>query len=108
MEQPRSDYQRTIEETRHWASDLASGAPLIGQRFARAEPRQRATADLRGLVSPTCLCDCEPGWRSSRWRMCWGNRAIPHFHRTHARVGRSGCREAPRQGMESGELWGGQ
>jgi SRSO17 transposase len=52
MKQMGRDYQATIEETQCWAEGIATVATLIGKRFPRAEPRQRATAYLRGLISP--------------------------------------------------------
>jgi SRSO17 transposase len=44
--------QTTVEEMQRWASALDPVATRIGKRFPRAEPRQRATAYLRGLLSP--------------------------------------------------------
>ena len=38
--------------TRPGAAGLHEVAQRIGQRFARAEPRQRALVYLRGLLSP--------------------------------------------------------
>lgn len=44
--------QRIIEERQRWASAVDTVATRIGQRFPRAEPRQRAPAYLPGLRSP--------------------------------------------------------
>jgi SRSO17 transposase len=52
MTQISDTHQTTIEETQRWASALDTVATRIGTRFPRAEPRQRATAYLRGLLSP--------------------------------------------------------
>jgi SRSO17 transposase len=60
MEQTESDTQATIEETRRWANGLDTVAALIGKQFLRAEPRQRATAYVRGLLSPL---ERKNGWQ---------------------------------------------
>ena len=41
-----------IEEVRAWAAGLEALHARIAGRFARSEPRQRARAYLRGLLSP--------------------------------------------------------
>jgi SRSO17 transposase len=38
-------------DVREWASELDAAAALLAPHFARSEPRERATAYLRGLVS---------------------------------------------------------
>lgn len=52
MKQTSKANKETIDEAKRWAKGLQTVAELIGQRFPRAEPRQRATAYLRGLISP--------------------------------------------------------
>jgi SRSO17 transposase len=52
MVQTTDTYKATVEETQCWASALDTVATRIGTRLPRAEPRQRATAYLRGLLSP--------------------------------------------------------
>ena len=49
-----------MDAAQHWASDLEAVAARIGARFARSAPRQRATAYLRGLVSPV---ERKNGWQ---------------------------------------------
>jgi len=41
-----------IEEVRAWAAGLEALHARIGGRFARAEPRRRVLAYLRGLLGP--------------------------------------------------------
>jgi hypothetical protein len=53
MVQTADTYKATVEETRRWASEFDTVAALSGKRFPRAEPRPRAMAYLRALVSPT-------------------------------------------------------
>jgi SRSO17 transposase len=60
MEQVGSDYLATIAETRLWGEGFATVAALIGKEFPRAEPRQRATAYVRGLISPI---ERKNGWQ---------------------------------------------
>jgi SRSO17 transposase len=60
MEQMRREYQATIEQTRLWGEGLATVAARIGKQFPRAEPRRRATAYLRGLISPI---ERKNGWQ---------------------------------------------
>src|ERR671917_503217 len=43
-----------------WARDLEAPAARIAPRFSRAEPRRRALAYLRGLLSPL---ERKNGWR---------------------------------------------
>jgi SRSO17 transposase len=60
MERAGDDYQLTVKEARHWANAVDTLAALIGQRFPRAEPRQRAVAYVQGLVSPL---ERKNGWQ---------------------------------------------
>jgi SRSO17 transposase len=60
MEQMRREYQATLQQARLWGEGLAAVAALIGKEFPRAEPRQRATAYLRGLISPI---ERKNGWQ---------------------------------------------
>jgi SRSO17 transposase len=50
---PEADGARTaIQEVRGWAAGLEALPARIAGRFARAEPRRRVLAYLRGLVGP--------------------------------------------------------
>jgi SRSO17 transposase len=60
MEQMRNAYQGTIEQAGLWGEGIATVAELIGKHFPRAEPRQRAAAYLRGLISPI---ERKNGWQ---------------------------------------------
>jgi SRSO17 transposase len=60
MEQTGSDAQATLAETRRWADGFATVAALMGKQCPRAEPRQRATAYVRGLLSPL---ERKNGWQ---------------------------------------------
>jgi SRSO17 transposase len=40
-----------LADVEGWASELDAAAALLGRHFARSEPRERATAYLRGLLS---------------------------------------------------------
>src|SRR3954468_6916422 len=44
----------------HWAEGRAAWHAGVGRRFARAEPRRRALAYVRGLLSPV---ECKNGWQ---------------------------------------------
>ena len=50
----------TIREVAGWAEELDRVHARIGPRFARAEPRRRALAYLRGLLSPI---ERKNGWQ---------------------------------------------
>jgi SRSO17 transposase len=50
----------TLGEIAEWAEELAQVHARIGPRFARAEPRRRALAYLRGLLSPV---ERKNGWQ---------------------------------------------
>jgi SRSO17 transposase len=51
MEGVGGDCRATRKEAQRWGEGFASVAALIGKQFPRAEPRQRAMAYLRGLIS---------------------------------------------------------
>ena len=48
------------EDTARWAQELAAVMERIGARFGRVEPRRRARAYLRGLLSPA---ERKNGWQ---------------------------------------------
>jgi SRSO17 transposase len=52
MQQPRQVYKTTVDAAQPWASGLEAVAARIGARFQRTELRRRATAYMRGLISP--------------------------------------------------------
>ena len=52
MTQQTSDSKAAVEEVEHWADGLEVVAERIRGRFPRSEPHERATAYLRGLLSP--------------------------------------------------------
>lgn len=52
MKHSTSQSNVTVEDATTWASSLEAVAERIKGRFPRAEPRQRVTAYLRGLISP--------------------------------------------------------
>jgi hypothetical protein len=52
MKQPAQEHTATGAEARQWAGELESLAALMGKRFPRTEPRQRARAYVQGLLSP--------------------------------------------------------
>src|SRR5215211_2608512 len=47
---PEADEAADVEEVRAWAAGLNALQARIAGRFARAEPRQRVLASLRGLL----------------------------------------------------------
>src|ERR1700687_3552849 len=49
-----------VAAVEHWADGLAALHARVGRRFARAEPRRRALAYLRGLLSPV---ERKNGWQ---------------------------------------------
>jgi SRSO17 transposase len=51
MTQQISESKAAVEEAERWARGLAAVAERIKGRFPRSEPRERATAYLRGLLS---------------------------------------------------------
>ena len=52
MMQRIGNTKAAVEEVEHWADGLEALAERIRGRFPRSEPRERATAYLRGLLSP--------------------------------------------------------
>jgi SRSO17 transposase len=52
MKNPSADQSAAVTQTRSWADELQSLAESIGHHFPRSEPRQRALAYLKGLLSP--------------------------------------------------------
>ncbi len=59
------------EEVRAWAGELSEVGARIGQRFARAEPRERVLGYVRGLLS-----DIE---RKNSWQLAeWAGDAAPY------------------------------
>src|SRR5215208_2483471 len=49
-----------VAAVEHWAGGLETLHARVGRRFARAEPRRRALAYLRGLLSPV---ERKNGWQ---------------------------------------------
>src|ERR1700704_1889007 len=49
-----------VAAVEHWADGLAALHARVGRRFARAEPRRRALAYVRGLLSPV---ERKNGWQ---------------------------------------------
>jgi SRSO17 transposase len=49
-----------VAAVEHWADGLAALDARVGRRFARAEPRRRALAYVRGLLSPV---ERKNGWQ---------------------------------------------
>src|SRR5215207_7436220 len=60
MSQQTSDSKAAVEEAERWAHGLEAVAERIRRRFPRSEPRERATAYLRGLISPV---ERKNGWQ---------------------------------------------
>ena len=60
MRQISKEPNSTLEAARGWAEGLQKVTQLIGPRFPRSEPRRRATAYLRGLLSPV---ERKNGWQ---------------------------------------------
>jgi hypothetical protein len=60
MESTVQDHTATAAATRRWARELEPLGALLGKRFSRAEPRQRAMAYVRGLISPIAR---KNGWQ---------------------------------------------
>jgi hypothetical protein len=48
MPKAHMESETAVAQARQWADGLDAMAPLIGRRFPRSEPRQRALAYLRG------------------------------------------------------------
>jgi SRSO17 transposase len=60
MRAQQRDSAVTVEQACHWAAELEEIRELIGKRFPRAEPRQRAMTYLQGLLSPV---ERKNGWQ---------------------------------------------
>lgn len=58
--QTKTAIEMTLEETEAWAEGLLKIADRIGTHFPRSEPRQRALAYLKGLISPI---ERKNGWQ---------------------------------------------
>lgn len=54
----------TVEQVRAWADEVNRVGERIGRHFARSEPRQRAVAYLRGLLSGT---ERKNGWQMAEY-----------------------------------------
>lgn len=52
MTQQTSESKAAIAEAERWAQGLEALAERVRGRFPRSEPRERASAYLRGLLSP--------------------------------------------------------
>jgi SRSO17 transposase len=52
MKAKRSESEAAVEQAQLWANESEEIAELIGGRFPRSEPRERAMTYLRGLLSP--------------------------------------------------------
>src|ERR1700749_2151287 len=52
MTRQTDESKAAVEEAERWARGLEAVAERIKGRFPRSEPRERATAYLRGLISP--------------------------------------------------------
>src|SRR5947209_1971127 len=52
MRQRSDESNAVVEEAQRWAQGLEAVVERIRGRFPRSEPRERATAYLRGLLSP--------------------------------------------------------
>ena len=59
-EQTKTSVESTVEEAEAWAEGLLKIADTIGTRFPRSEPRQRALAYLKALISPI---ERKNGWQ---------------------------------------------
>jgi SRSO17 transposase len=60
MKNTSADQQAQVQQAQGWAAQLQTLSDLIGQRFSRSEPRQRAFAYLQGLLSPV---ERKNGWQ---------------------------------------------
>lgn len=60
MTQRAGESKAAVEEAERWAQGLEAVAERIRGRFPRSEPRERATAYLRGLISPV---ERKNGWQ---------------------------------------------
>jgi SRSO17 transposase len=60
MKNSPADQQAQVQQAQGWAEQLQTLSDLIGHRFPRSEPRQRAFAYLQGLISPV---ERKNGWQ---------------------------------------------
>lgn len=60
MNHSSADQEAQVIQAQGWATQLYSLSDLIGHRFPRSEPRQRALAYLQGLLSPV---ERKNGWQ---------------------------------------------
>src|SRR5689334_3529173 len=60
MKNPSADQAAQVKQVHGWAEQVHSLNDLIGHRFPRSEPRQRAFAYLQGLLSPI---ERKNGWQ---------------------------------------------
>ncbi len=60
MKQSINESAKAVAEAERWASGLEAVAERISRHFPRSEPRERATAYLRGLISPV---ERKNGWQ---------------------------------------------
>lgn len=60
MKTKRSESEVAVEQAQLWANESEEIAELIGGRFPRSEPRERAMTYLRGLLSPV---ERKNGWQ---------------------------------------------
>src|ERR1051325_5131548 len=54
----------TERDVQQWADELGAVAAIIGPRFARSEPRQRAAGYVRGLLS---TAERKNGWQLAEY-----------------------------------------
>jgi SRSO17 transposase len=60
MKNSSADQETPVKQAQGWAEQLHTLSDLIGHRFPRSEPRQRAFAYLQGLLSPV---ERKNGWQ---------------------------------------------
>jgi SRSO17 transposase len=60
MRTKQSDGAEALDQAHRWAAELEEIGELIGKRFPRAEPRQRALTYVQGLLSPM---ERKNGWQ---------------------------------------------
>ena len=60
MNNSSADCEAQVAQAKGWAAQLHTLTALIGHRFPRSEPRQRAFAYLQGLLSPV---ERKNGWQ---------------------------------------------
>jgi hypothetical protein len=59
MAKAHSESKAGLAQARQWVDGRDEGARLIGRRFPRSEPRQRALTYVRGVLSPVAR---QHGW----------------------------------------------